>query len=357
MVTTTYTVHDENECGVGQAEVTVVVSEVEIELSTPGIAICLGDGVDIVAEGAEEYDWSPQAGISNPNSGAVTASPNVTTDYTVTATDEYGCTDTGNVLITVIPGPCGVVHDPITICTGYGAVLPSSDGTPGSGNPLDISQNNVQNPYATPESNITYTCYIQNLCGTGIDEVSVNVIVPSAFASEDGGICRGDEFPISATGGDPESTFSWVPPQLVTQSNSGETTAFPVETTTFTVFVTDSDGCTASDQLTVYVGQPPYVDAGLDREVEWLDEVRLLDRQKVKPSGGHRRKPAAQSVPSQKSSQPNLAGTSSALDENGCEGVDSTYLDVFFPVYVPNTFTPNNDGNNDAFFVAEKDEG
>ena len=135
MVTTTYTVHDENECGVGQAEVTVVVSEVEIELSTPGIAICLGDGVDILAEGAEEYDWSPQAGISNPNSGAVTASPNVTTDYTVTATDEYGCTDTGNVLITVIPGPPGrwsTTPSPFAQATGSFLHL---TGTPGSGNP------------------------------------------------------------------------------------------------------------------------------------------------------------------------------------------------------------------------------
>ena len=362
MVTTTYTVHDENECGVGQAEVTVVVSEVEIELSTPGIAICLGDGVDIVAEGAEEYDWSPPSGISNPNSGAVTASPNVTTDYTVTATDEYGCTDTGNVLITVIPGPPGgVVHDPITICTGYGAALPSSDGDAWLWEPyIDISQNNVQNPYATPESNITYTCYIQNLCGTGIDEVSVNVIVPSAFASEDGGICRGDEFPISATGGDPESTFSWVPPQLVTQSNSGETTAFPVETTTFTVFVTDSDGCTASDQLTVYVGQPPYVDAGPDREVEWLDEVRLLGSTEGETFWWTPEENLSCSecaLPEVLSAEPGWY-VFHALDENGCEGVDSTYLDVFFPVYVPNTFTPNNDGNNDAFFVSgERLEG
>ena len=62
----------------------------------------------------------------------------------------------------------------------------------------------------------------------------------------------------------------------MTQSNAESTEAFPVETTTFTVFVTDSNGCTASDDLTVYVGQPPFVDAGPDREVEWLDSAALV---------------------------------------------------------------------------------
>lgn len=355
-VTTTYIAHDENACGASQVEVTVIVSEVLLELSTPGVAICLGEGIDITAEGGEEYLWEPPVGISDPTSGSVTASPLVTTQYTVTASDQYGCDASDNVLVTVVPGPPGgIEHDPISICTGYGVALPSSDGDAWLWEPfIDLSQNNVQHPYATPDSDITYTCYIQNLCGTGVDEVTVSVIVPTAQASEDGGICRGDEFPISASGGDPQSSFSWVPPQLVSASNSDNTNAFPVETTTFTVFVTDSNGCTASDQLTVYVGQPPYVDAGPDREVEWLDEVRLLGSTSAEEFWWTPEENLSCSycaLPEVLSAEPGWY-VFHAIDDNGCEGVDSTYLDVFFPVYVPNTFTPNNDGNNDAFFVA-----
>ena len=38
-----------------------------------------------------------------------------------------------------------------------------------------------------------------------------------------------------------------------------------------------------------------------------------------------------------------------AVDANGCVGKDSVFVDVYFPLYVPNTFTPDNNGINDLF--------
>jgi len=39
------------------------------------------------------------------------------------------------------------------------------------------------------------------------------------------------------------------------------------------------------------------------------------------------------------------------IDEQGCVNSDSVLVDVFFPIYVPNTFTPDGDGINDFFFA------
>jgi len=354
--TTTYIVHDENGCGAAQSEITVEVSNVEASLNTPATAICLGDNVQLVAEGGTEYAWFPPVGINNPASSTVIASPLVTTQYTVTVSNENGCDDTETVLVTVVPGPPGGdVHEPISLCTGYGAALPAGDGDAWLWEPyVNLSLNNVQNSYATPTSTLTYTVTISNLCGTGVDEVSVIVIVPTATASEDGGICRGDQFPIQASGNDPDgSSYNWVPAPLVATSTSNDTYAFPVATTTFTVYVTDSNGCTASDVLTVYVGQPPFVNAGPDRDVAWLDQIHLLGSTSGDVFWWTPEEYLSCSycaIPEVLSAEPGWYVFHS-LDDNGCEGRDSTYLDVFYPIYVPTAFTPDNDGINDAFFV------
>jgi gliding motility-associated-like protein len=281
----------------------------------------------------------------------------VNTQYTVTVTDDVGCTDTQQIQVTVVPEPPGgQVYDPIDICTGYGTSLPGSNGDAWLWEPTtNLNMANVQNPYATPTSDITYTVAIQNICGIGTDEVSVHVIIPTAQASEDGGICRGDAFNVSASGNDPDgSSYSWSPAQLVSQSTSNNTYVFPLFTTTFTVYITDSNGCSASDELTVYVGQPPYVDAGPNRDVEWLDQIRLLGS----TSGDTYWWTPAENLSCSYCTLPEVQSDEPgwyvfhALDENGCEGMDSTYLDIFYPIYVPNSFTPNNDGVNDVFFVS-----
>ena len=64
-----------------------------------------------------DYAWTPTEGLNAPNSANPLATPDVTTTYTVVATDSYGCSVTDSVTITVLdilPAPvltCGPITD------------------------------------------------------------------------------------------------------------------------------------------------------------------------------------------------------------------------------------------------------
>ncbi|MGB2423362.1 MAG: gliding motility-associated C-terminal domain-containing protein, partial [Flavobacteriales bacterium] len=356
---TTFSVTDVNTCGEGSASIDVVVQAVAAEVTPSSTAICLGESVTLIAEGATSATWFPTAGLDNPNATTVQASPSETVTYTVVLTDNLGCTGETEATVSVVPGPPGdQVYPTVTICEGFGIQLPGAEGDQWLWSPAEfVSNPNVQFPYATPDATTTFTVSIVNLCGIGSDEVTVEVRVPEAYASEGGGMCRGDVFELSAEGNDPNSTFTWAPADLATSPNSATTSVFPIVNQTFTVYVTDSEGCTASDQVTVYVTQPPGLTAGPDREVAWLDTVQLLGQA---PDLDVYWTPA-ENLDCSTCLEPILTVVEpgwyvlNAVDTTGCVGRDSTYVDVYYPVYLPTSFTPNNDGINDVFAAVGED--
>ncbi|MFN5182669.1 MAG: hypothetical protein ACK5D5_06560, partial [Bacteroidota bacterium] len=91
-VTTQYTVTgtDGNNC-VSTAISTVTVNALPpVVVNSP--SICPGSTATLTANGALNYVWS--AGLSSTGGPIVTASPTVTTQYTVTGTDGNNCTNT-----------------------------------------------------------------------------------------------------------------------------------------------------------------------------------------------------------------------------------------------------------------------
>ena len=357
--TTVFTVSDSNDCGNATASVSVVVQAVAAEVTPESTAICLGESVTLIAEGATNAAWSPPLGLDNPNATTVQASPLATTTYTIVLTDDLGCTGEVQATVAVVPGPPGdQVYPGELICEGFGVQLPGAEGDEWLWSPAQyVNDPAAQFPYATPDETTTFTVTIANLCGEGVDEVTVVVQVPEAYASESGQICRGEQFVVAAEGNDPNSTFSWSPSELVSSPSSASTAAFPNFTQTFTVFVTDSEGCTASDELTVYVTQPPGISAGPDWEVAWLDSVQLLGQSQGLPVQWS----PASNLSCDTCLNPMLTVVESgwyvvqAIDTTGCVGRDSTFVDIFYPFYVPNTFTPDNDGVNDVFEVVGED--
>lgn len=94
--------------------VVVVVSSVDLSLSKD-TSICPGESVRLFASGATKFLWSPSAGLSDPTVQNPVATPNVSTRYFVTATDQYGCTSSGQVTVSLrkstnLKVNAGIVH-------------------------------------------------------------------------------------------------------------------------------------------------------------------------------------------------------------------------------------------------------
>ena len=356
--TTTYALTDETLCGINTEEVTVEVVDMETSPSED-TQICLGDGTELSVTSPIpdapnwSYAWSPTAGLSDPTSSNPTATPALTTTYSVVITTAEGCERNHDITVDVVPAaPGDNIYPNVPLCIGQSTVLNADDGNTWIWSPT-VGLNNPasQTPVAAPTETTTYSVTISNLCGEGTDEVTVELIVPEAFADPGGQVCAGEPFPVSASGG---SAYQWVPGSQVTNPSAAQTTVVTETPQTFTVYVTDADGCVASAEVTVNTWPSPEVEAGPDQRQDWLEATFLygsvqgdeLDSIWWTPEG-----PLSCSnclIP-EVILQENQTFTLHVIDIHGCRSADVVEVEFNYPLYVPSAFTPDGDGVNDGW--------
>jgi gliding motility-associated-like protein len=346
---TTYYLVDLNDCESDTVSVFVDWLEVNTSVSED-VEICIGQSAELEATGGAQYQWSPNTALSDAFASQTEASPTVTTTYVVNITTAEGCEASESVTVTVYEDfPGGNVYDPVQVCTGYSVDLTADDGLAWSWSPAELCDDpNAQTTAVTVTENTTFTVFVTNACGSGEDQVDVEVIIPTASTGPDTEMCFGESAFVSASGGE---SYAWQPSLYVDNPNSAETTVSPPDDQTFTVAVTDEFGCTAEAEVFVNVLPLPYVEAGPDRRLNWLEWDNLFgtadgDTLWWEPEIWLSCTDCEIPVVTPEEDQWYTLWT---IDANGCRNYDSTFVEVFNPIYVPNTFTPNNDGVNDLF--------
>jgi len=88
----------------------------------------------------------------------------------------------------------------------------------------------------------------------GISPAEFEIASVIADAGENFALCMGDSQQLSASGG---VTYAWLPTNGLNDPNIADPIANPTSTTTYTVFVTDANGCTDSDEITITVNPIP----------------------------------------------------------------------------------------------------
>ena len=112
-------------CGAYSLTVTGLVDNSDggrpVAAAAGGGAICLGGSIGLTGSGGTSCVWTPATGLSDPNSCTPTASPTVTTAYTVSVSNASGCVSdpSAPVTVTVNPAPAApVITAPATVGAG-----------------------------------------------------------------------------------------------------------------------------------------------------------------------------------------------------------------------------------------------
>ncbi len=221
--------------------------------------ICFGMPVTLNASGGVSYSWTPTATLSSPNTASTQANPLVTTVYTVRMTDSKGCNDSDMVTITVAPTSAPVIAKPAdtTICNGILVQLSASGAATYQWSPAaGLSSTTIANPIATlTTDDATYVVTGVSAGGCiSTDTVTIHRrMAPEVNATVEGSASRCEEvYAILKVTGTAQS-YRWTPGNYLSAPNSATTNARPPQTTLYTVVGTNSNGCSASDTVTVFV--------------------------------------------------------------------------------------------------------
>ena len=347
--TSTYTIIDFNDCDADTLIWTVEVSIPDTDISDD-VSLCLGNSTTLEASGGVSYLWTPSTGLAPNNIATPVCTPTETTTYTVTITTSDDCVVEEEVTVTVFfEAPGGQTYDPLQMCEGSSVQLEAVDANSWSWSPSGTLNNaQIQNPIASPPDTLTYSVTITNSCGLGTDFVTVNVIHPEITAWGGGSVCIGDSVRGYASG----AVFYYWQPASASSPSEGDTVSLhPGESTWFEVTGVDSFNCHETDSVYVYVFPTSAVDAGPDQYYAYPDSAVLLGNAFGLPfywwpSDGLSCIDCAYPVASP------LVPTYyhlAVIDDNGCVSDDSVYVKPYFPIWVPNTVTPNADGINDVF--------
>jgi gliding motility-associated-like protein len=233
-------------CGTATAAVTVSLSPALNLTVTPNTStVCAGTSATLTASGATNYTWSPSGTLSSVNGTSVTASPTITTIYTIIGSTG---TCTGSTTSTVTVGGAltlTVTPNTSTICPGTSVTLSASGAANYTWSPsATLSSANGTTVSATPSLSTTYTVLgASGSCtGTATAIITIGGSLTLTVTPNTSTVCPGTPVVLTASGA---ANYTWSPSATLSSANGATVTASPTSGTNYTV-IGASGACTGS---------------------------------------------------------------------------------------------------------------
>jgi gliding motility-associated-like protein len=250
-ITTNYTLIGANGSCTNSAVITVSVRpKPNINVAGNPTLICSGQSATLGAiafPGGAGYTWTP----GGQNTQTIVVSPSVTTQYTVTAINLVGCTNSSVITVSVNPTPTlNVSATQTLLCSGNSATLTGTGATTYTWLPGPLTGSSViVSPTIT--TNYTVTGANGNCTASSVIQISV-VPSPSILLNVQPSttICAGSNITITPSGA---SSYTLNPGALTGSSF----VVNPTISTIYTVSGQSSNGCAGSNTISVTVNPAP----------------------------------------------------------------------------------------------------
>lgn len=245
-VTTNYTVQSTDKYGCRAFAFVTVTVNATPTLTVNFPTICKGtETATLTVSGANTYAWLPTSGLSSSTGSLVTTSPSVTTIYTVTGTNAFGCSSSISTFVKVNPLPTiNTSASATAICIGQQpATIVASGALTYSWLPVvGLSSATGATVSASPPATTNYTVFGSNSFGCkNYTTTTITINTLPTISVSNASICLGQKTAtLTATGG---NTYVWTPTATLSSSTGSVVLANPILTTTYTILGTDAKGC------------------------------------------------------------------------------------------------------------------